>query len=205
MASQRSSQHSKLGHDFFCGDTVSLARSLLGKSLVTVRRGVRTSGVIVEVEAYLGSNDPACHAARGMTPRNEVMFRSAGHCYVYLIYGMYHCVNVVSEDVGVGSAVLIRAVEPREGLACMARRRGLKPQATRDLARGPGRLCQAFGIRTAMSGDHFVSSPSIWLERGAKVPDAMIGVTGRIGIAAGAELPLRFFLRGCPFVSGKSA
>lgn len=110
-------QASQLKGAFFLRDTVSLARDMLGSRLVTAVSGKRVSGRIVEVEAYLGSGDPACHASRGMALRNAVMFRSPGHCYVYLIYGMYHCVNVVSECEGIGAAVLVRAVEPEEGLA----------------------------------------------------------------------------------------
>ncbi len=192
----------RLGGRFFAPDTVSLAKSLLGKRLVSFADRKLTSGRIVEVEAYLGSNDPACHASRGVTARNEVMFRSAGHCYVYLIYGMYHCVNVVSEGAGVGSAVLIRAVEPVEGLDVMKGRRGRGGQFERDLARGPGRLCQAFGIERGISGQHFVSSPVIWLEDAPQVSEGEISASGRIGISVGADLQLRFFLEGSRFVSG---
>ncbi len=194
---------SRLGDEFFLSDTVSLARDLLGSLLVTAVSGKRVSGRIVEVEAYLGSGDPACHACRGITKRNEVMFRSPGHCYVYLIYGMYHCVNVVSDPEGVGAAVLIRAVEPREGLEVMARRRGISQARLRDLARGPGRLCEAFGIKRQISGERFATSRKIWLERGTGVPENKICVTGRIGIRLGAELPLRFFEAGSRFVSGR--
>ncbi len=171
---------------------------------MTVSRGVRTSGVIVEVEAYLGVNDPACHAARGLTKRNAVMFRAPGHCYVYLIYGMYHCVNVVSDPEGIGSAVLIRAVEPLEGLEVMQRRRGrsIKPI---DLARGPGRLCEALAISTGMSGEHFAHSSRIWIEPYTTFAPSQVGVSGRIGISAGQEMPLRFFVNDCAWVSGKNA
>jgi DNA-3-methyladenine glycosylase len=174
---------------------------MLGKHLVTLRRGKRVAGRIVEVEAYLGKDDPACHASRGMTPRNEVMFRSPGHCYVYLIYGMYHCVNVVSDPEGTGAAVLIRAVEPAEGLDVMARRRGISEERIRDLARGPGRLCEAFDITKPLSGGHFARSETIWLEDGPTVPDNRVGMSGRIGIRHGAELPLRFFDVDSRFVS----
>lgn len=190
-----------LTEDFYAREeTEVLARKLLGGKLVTVSRGARTSGVIVEVEAYLGVDDPACHAARGLTKRNEVMFRSPGHCYVYLIYGMYHCVNVVSDPEGVGSAVLIRAVEPLEGVEVMSRRRGaaVKPL---DLARGPGRLCEALGITTALSGEHFANSSRIWIEPHVTFKPSQIEVSGRIGISAGQELPLRFYLKDSPWVS----
>lgn len=192
----------RLGSSFYALGTEVLARKLIGARLVTVNRGVRTSGMIVEVEAYLGANDPACHAARGMTPRNEVMFRGPGHCYVYLIYGMYHCVNVVSDPEGVGSAVLIRAVEPLEGSEVMRRRRGGERVRALDLARGPGRLCEAFGITKSFSGEHLTESARIWLEQYRSFRNTEIAATGRIGISRGQELPLRFFVRGSPWVSG---
>jgi DNA-3-methyladenine glycosylase len=195
----------RLTLDFYEGEgTEALARSLLGTRLVTVSRGVRTSGVIVEVEAYLGANDPACHAARGLTKRNAAMFRAPGHCYVYLIYGMYHCVNVVSDPEGVGSAVLIRAVEPLEGLEVMQRRRGSSVKPI-DLARGPGRLCEALAISTEMSGEHLVESSRIWIEPHTTFEPSKIGVSGRIGISAGQDKPLRFFVKDCAWVSGKNA
>lgn len=189
--------------DFFTRyDTVKLARALLGQKLVTSSRGALTSGMIVEVEGYLGHNDPACHAARGMTKRNEVMFTSAGHCYVYLIYGIYHCVNVVSETEGVDSGVLIRAIEPLNGLETMKRRRA--PAITRDLTRGPGRLCQAMGISKSFLGEHLSVSDRIWLEPYRDIPSDHIATSGRLGISKGGELPLRFFIRGNPYVSGRT-
>ncbi len=182
-----------------------MARALLGKKLVTAVRGRETSGVIVEVEAYLGSNDPGCHTFRGETPRNAMMFKAPGHCYVYLIYGMYHCVNVVSDPVGVGSAVLIRAIEPLEGVDVMRRRRGLgRIVKERDLARGPGRLCQALGITRAFLGEHFEHSKRIWIEPYRDVSSRDIQVSGRIGLTQGCDLPLRFFIRGSRWVSGPS-
>jgi len=189
-------------HEYYAsGDTIYLARSLLGSHLVTEVRGVRTSGIIVEVEAYLGKDDPACHAARGKTKRNEVMFRSARHCYVYLIYGMHHCVNVVSDAEGIGSAVLIRAVEPREGLEAMQRRRG--GARIQDVARGPGRLCKAFGISASFSGEHFAESPRMWIEPGRSYGRSEIETSGRVGISVGTELPLRFCMRGSSWISGR--
>ena len=192
----------RLSHDFFRKvETESLARKLLGARLVTVVRGVRTSGEIVEVEAYLGRNDPACHAARGKTGRNAMMFEGAGHCYVYLIYGIYHCVNVVSDPERVGSGVLIRAVAPMEGVESMRRRRGRADMS--DVARGPGRLCQSFGITASFCGEHFATSQRICLEPFAAYSPEQIGTSGRIGISAGRELPLRFFVKNNPWVSGK--
>lgn len=199
-------QRSRLPRAFYVKhDTISLAQALLGQRLVTFTRGKETSGMIVEVEAYLGKDDPACHAARGMTERNRVMFCSPGHCYVYLIYGMYHCVNVVSDPAGVGSAVLIRSVEPLTGLEVMRRRREMESKAKdRDLARGPGRLCEALGIVRSWSGDHLANSARIWIEPYECFPRSAVGVSGRIGISAGGDMPLRFFLRDNRFVSGPS-
>ena len=192
----------RLTQSFFERDTVALSRALLGKKLVTRSRGLVTAGIIVEVEAYLGHSDPACHAARGMTARNGVMFKDAGHCYVYLIYGMYYCVNVVSDREGVGSAVLVRAVEPLEGVSIMERRRGSKVRTPYDLARGPGRLCEALGIATSFSGHHLTASDRIWIEPHSEIAQRSVGVSGRIGISKGAELPLRFFVKNSPWVSG---
>jgi DNA-3-methyladenine glycosylase len=192
----------RLSQDFFRDvATEKLARKLLGCQLVSKVRGARVSGVIVEVEAYLGADDPACHAARGMTQRNAVMFKEAGHCYVYLIYGMYHCVNVVSDPGGVGSGVLIRAVAPSEGIEVMKRRRGGADYY--DLTRGPGRVCQAFAISSSLCGEHFATSDRIWIEPYTEYPDSEVGVSGRIGISTGVDLPLRFFIEGHPCVGGK--
>jgi DNA-3-methyladenine glycosylase len=186
---------------FFEQETRDLARALLGKKLVTSSRGVETSGMIVEVEAYLGSGDPACHAARGMTKRNEVMFRSPGHCYVYLIYGMHYCVNLVSNPEGVGSAVLIRALEPLKGLEAMRRRRKQQELKPKALARGPGRLCESFGINAKFSGEHFESSQKIWLEHLQEPSPRSIARSGRIGISKGTDLQLRFYLQDNEWVS----
>lgn len=192
----------RLRRDFFSQHTtVDLARALIGKKLVTSDRGARTSGIIVEVEGYLGKDDPACHAARGMTPRNQVMFTSAGHCYVYVIYGIHHCVNIVSELAGSGSGVLIRAIEPLEGLDTMERRRSSRIK--RDLARGPGRLCEAMGIHKSHLAQHLSTSSRIWLEPYREVLADEIATSGRIGVSSGVDLPLRFYLRGSPYVSGR--
>ncbi len=190
----------RFAHDFFQREgTEALSRTLLGTRLVTVVRGVRTSGEIVEVEAYLGSNDPACHAARGITKRNSAMFSTPGHCYVYLIYGLYYCVNVVTDPEGVGSAILIRAVVPTEGLHAMKRRRGSSDP--HQLARGPGRLCQSFGISSGFSGEHFATSSRIWIEPYRQYSPDLVGVSPRIGISVGQDLPLRFFVKGSPWLS----
>ena len=184
---------------FYTLPTIELAKALLGQKLCTRVNGVLTSGMIVEVEAYLGADDPACHASRGKTARNEVMFRSPGHCYVYLIYGMHYCINVVSDEVGVGSAVLIRAVEPLEGIEYMRRRRGTRTDQL--LTSGPGRLCAALGITKTFSGDHYAKSKRVWLEPYRTVKADQIGVSTRIGISKAREHEWRFYFRDSAFVS----
>ncbi len=185
--------------EFYQLPTLELASTLLGKKLCTLTRGVLTSGTIVEVEAYHGIGDAACHAARGKTPRTSVMFKSPGHCYVYFIYGMYYCVNVVSEEEGIGSAVLIRAIEPIDGIETMMRRR--KKEKLHDLASGPGKLCQALGITPTMSGEHLSKSKRIWIEPHLdfKAPDILR--SPRIGISEARDFEWRFFLKENPFVS----
>jgi DNA-3-methyladenine glycosylase len=158
------------------------------------------SGVIVEAEAYGGSEDPASHAAtrEGMTARNASMFGPSGRAYVYRIYGMHWCVNVVTGSVGDPQAVLIRGLEPLEGLESMAVRRAGRPL----LAAGPGRLCQALGITGDLDG-HDLRQPPLELERGWAVEDCLVGVTGRVGVTAAAKRPYRFYVRGSSGVSRK--
>jgi DNA-3-methyladenine glycosylase len=175
-----------------------VARALLGARLVSTIGGVRTSGVIVETEAYLGPDDPASHAATriGRTARNAAMFGPPRHAYVYRIYGMHWCMNVVTGAEGDPQAVLVRALDPLEGVEEMARRRG----GAAGLASGPGRLCQALGVTNAMYG-HDLSRPPLELRPGWTVADADVGVSGRIGVRAAHDWPLRFFVRGCAAVS----
>lgn len=174
-----------------------VARSLLGARLVSDIGGVRTSGVIVETEAYLGVDDPASHAAtRGVTDRNRVMFGPSGYAYVYRSYGVHWCMNVVCRPEGHAAAVLLRGLDPLEGREVMARRRG-RPA---PLASGPGRLCQALGITGDYYGHDLAEAP-LRLEAGWSVPDAAVGVSGRIGVSRAADRPLRFFVRGSAGVS----
>ncbi len=160
--------------------------------------GERVSGVVVEVEAYGGPEDPASHAATraGMTERNAAMFGAPGRAYVYRIYGMHWCVNVVTGSVGDPQAVLIRGLEPLEGLESMAKRRAGRPL----LASGPGRLCQALGITGALDG-HDLRQPPLELEPGWVVEDIQVEVTGRVGVTAAANRPYRFYVRGSSGVS----
>ena len=182
-------------------DTTQLARFLIGKMLGrTLTEGV-AGGRIVETEAY-DIGDPAGHAYRGKTPRNQVLFLERGHAYVYLAYGLSFMLNVSSETAGVGAGVLIRAIEPTDGISIMQRNRGI--ERVRDLARGPGRLCVALEIDRRLDGIDLCQSGPLWLGSDDQAPDE-IGQSKRIGITRAADSPLRFYLRGNGFVSGPRA
>ena len=165
-----------------------------------VRAGL-LSGRIVETEAY-PVGDAASHAYRGETPRNRVMFGSRGHAYVYLAYGVSWMLNVSSEAVGVGAGILIRALEPLEGIAIMQRNRGV--ETIRDLARGPGRLATAFDIDKRLDGVDLCREGALWLARGPRSASE-IGTSTRIGLTKEAARLRRFYVRGSPFVSGPKA
>ncbi len=178
--------------------TAALARALIGCVLVRESPSGRAAGRIVETEAYL-PGDRASHAFAGKTPRNASMFFPPFHAYIYQIYGVYFCFNVSSEREGQGAGVLIRALEPLEGLALMRRRRGVEPE--RDLCRGPGRLCQALGIDRSLDGSNLLDASQLWLAR-AERTRGHIGRSTRIGIRHEAQRLHRFYERGSPFVSG---
>ena len=180
-------------------DTAELARALIGCVLVRDCLDGRTSGRIVETEAYV-LDDPASHAYRGPSPRNASMFLGPYRAYVYKIYGTSFCVNVTSEKKDEGAAVLIRALEPLEGLGLMEKRRGTT--RVRDLARGPGRLCQALGIALEEDGMDLLARSPLWLAAPAAAHPPRIGTSVRIGITKAAERRLRFYEKGNPFVSG---
>jgi DNA-3-methyladenine glycosylase len=182
--------------------TVELARFLLGRMVARALPDGVVSGRIVETEAYL-TGDAASHAFRGMTARNRSMFRARGHAYVYLAYGASFMLNVSSEGEGVGEAVLIRALEPVGGVVLMQRHRGTAK--LRDLTRGPGRLAQALRIDRALDGLDLCAAGPLWLGDDGGAGAGEIGISTRIGITRDAERPLRFFLRGNPFVSGPAA
>lgn len=181
----------KLGRDFFARSVHAVAPDLIGATLLV--NGV--GGPIVEVEAY-HHTDPAAHSFRGPTERNAVMFGPPGFAYVYRSYGIHWCLNFVCEAEGSASAVLIRAIEPREGVARMRRRRGVAD--VRLLCSGPGRLCQALGVTKAHNGLPLDRSPFTILARGG-LPAISVGV--RIGISKAAELPWRYGLAGSKFLS----
>lgn len=182
-----------LSRAFYARDTVTVARELLGKVL---QHG-GTAGRIVETEAYLGNDDLAAHSARGLTERTKVIFGPPGHAYVYLIYGMYECLNIVADREGVPGCVLIRAVEPVEGIEEMRLRR-LAARKDRDLASGPGKLTVALGITRAHNGCDVTRGP-ITVHEGQG--EFEIVTTARIGITKCADWPLRFVIAGNGFVS----
>ncbi len=178
--------------------TEDLARVLVGMVLVRDSVDGRSAGRIVETEAYV-IGDPASHAYIGPRQRNASMFLEPFHSYVYLIYGTNFCFNVTSEARGEGAAVLVRALEPLEGVELMERRR--RTESLRDLCRGPGRLTQALDIDRSLDGRKLLTDPDLWLARAPRACGA-IGVSRRIGITRAAHRRLRFYERGNPFVSG---
>jgi DNA-3-methyladenine glycosylase len=188
----------KIPRSFYDRPTLTVAGELLGKHLVFVRRGVRLSGRIVEVEAYIGEDDPACHAAPGPTRRNAVMYGPPGFSYVYLIYGMYHCINVVTEKKGFPAAILIRAAEPVEGGDRMAV--ASPKSADLFLLSGPGRLCRSFGLTTSHSGLDLLSD-RLFFEDWGENPGRII-CTPRIGIRKAIDHPWRFVDTASPAASG---
>jgi DNA-3-methyladenine glycosylase len=184
-------------------DTTELARFLIGKLVVRELPEGAASGRIVETEAYV-IGDAAGHAYRGMTPRNRSLFLERGHAYVYLAYGVSFMLNVSSEAPGTGAGVLIRALEPVEGVSIMRQNRGV--ERLRDLTRGPGRLAQALRIDRSLDGLDLCEEGPLWLGRDdrelGEVEQKEIGESVRIGITREAERVLRFYLRSSPFVSG---
>ena len=180
-------------------DTLELARFLVGKMLVHDLRGERTSGRIVETEAY-PVGDAAGHAFGGKTKRNASLYLARGHAYVYFVYGMYYCMNVSSERAGVGAGVLIRALEPVDGIDRMKERRG--SSSRRDLARGPGRLTLAMAIDLRDDGLDLCTDPELWLGVSDAGYHGAVAATTRIGLSREQHQPWRFYERGSTFVSG---
>jgi len=192
--------------EFYDRDPGSVGRELLGKVLVRQAAHHLLTARIVEVEAYLGADDPAAHAAAGRTPRNQVLFGPPGRAYVYFIYGNHFCLNVSCLADGVAGGILFRALEPLEGIAAMARARKVTLRGDRDLrllTSGPGRLAEAFGItRTRDNGKDFTRTDSDLRIEDDGFSVGKVMVTPRIGIVKAAELPLRYLIAGNPFVSG---
>jgi DNA-3-methyladenine glycosylase len=198
-AARRSRGGKPLPRSFYDRETEQVARDLLGAVLRVETSEGRASGRIVETEAYLGEHDAACHAAAGRTQRTHWLYGPPGTAYVYFIYGMYWCFNAVTRAVNLPSAVLVRAIEPLEGAALMRERRG-RPRREHDLTNGPGQLCLALGITGEMHGFRLYGSP-LEIIRGDTVPDADVEVTPRLGITKAAAWPLRWLVRGNPYVS----
>jgi len=190
---------------FFARDPRRVARQLLGKILIRDLPALKLTARIVEVEAYLGTEDPAAHSAAGRTVRNAVLFGPPGHAYIYFIYGNHFCLNVSCEPEGKAGGVLFRALEPLSGIEEMARSRSIElrgPQDWPKLTAGPGRLCEAFGITRAHDNDRDLTSreAGLWIGDDAFRP-RHVAVTPRIGITKAADLPLRYFIAGNRFVS----
>ena len=212
----RTNQNSTLlPRDFYLADAVTVARLLLGKRLVHYSNEGTTAGMIVETEAYAGHNDAACHSYQRKAPagdlRTNVMFSEGGHAYVYLIYGMYNCFNVVTNDTDNPEAVLIRAIEPVEGLPLMAKRRGMEITAgshgnVKKLCSGPGKLCIAMGITREHYGQNLCrkTRKGIIITEGIPVAEQDIAVTPRINVNYAGEAslwPYRFVIRDSAFLS----
>jgi DNA-3-methyladenine glycosylase len=200
LPARRSRRAPVLPRDFFDRETELVARELLGAVLECATPQGVASGRIVETEAYLGEHDLACHAAVGRTARTDPLYGAPGIAYVYFIYGMYWCFNAVTRAIGLPSAVLVRALEPIEGIPLMQARRGGRIRRHEDLTNGPGKLCQALGI----DGQHNRKSlqrPPLVIREGEHVPDEAVIVTPRIGISRSAEWPLRWYVRESRFVS----
>ena len=193
-----------LPRSFFSRDTCTVAQALLGCRLVRILDGVRLSGIIVETEAYVGEEDLACHARAGRTPRTNVMYGAAGFSYVYFTYGMHWLLNIITEGEGFPAAVLIRALEPKEGVEVMRDKRGIN--ALNLLCAGPARLTQAMGIGRAENALDLCSKASnIWIEGGTSNHKVRILRGPRVGLSQTPEpwrsKPWRYLVKGSPFVS----
>jgi len=189
----------RLDRNFFARDTARVARNLLGAKLVRAIGDDVLEGKIVETEAYYGEADPPSHASSGRTGRSKIMWESPGFAYVYVVYGIHLMFNVVTESRGSPGAVLIRAVEPLEGLELMEEKRsGVGRESLTD---GPGKLTEAFGIGKDQNGEDLVTSDLLWVAGDGTRAGDEIKSSGRIGISRGKEEQLRFFLAGNRFVS----
>jgi DNA-3-methyladenine glycosylase len=193
----------QLPTEFYARSTLDVARDLLNKRLVRRLEGKRLSGRIVEVEAYIGTEDGASHARFGKTERNAAMFGPPGHAYVYLIYGVHHCLNVVTEEVGRAAAILIRALQPEEGLEIQQKNRGDRPIAV--LTNGPGKLCQALAIdlrfdQTDLTGP----DTDLWLEDAPRLPVDAVATSPRVNVTGdeyARTVPWRWYVKDNRWVS----
>jgi DNA-3-methyladenine glycosylase len=211
LLSTRGDIMEKLPREFYERNTLDVAKDLLGKHLVRVADGVKRVGKIVEVEAYMGPEDKGAHSHNGRrTERNEVMYGPAGHAYVYIIYGMYSCMNVITEGVGIPRGVLIRALEPIDGLSEMAQSRfgksysELKKSQIINLTSGPGKLCIAMGITKATHNGVDLCGDNLYITKSITTDPYQIVSSKRINIDYAEEYidkPWRFYIKGNPFVS----
>ena len=191
----------KLPRSFYSRATLDVASALLGKVLVRRLGRRHLAGRIVETEAYVGPHDLACHASKGRTPRTSVMFGPPGYAYVYMIYGFYFCLNVVTEPLGYPAAVLIRAVEPLENVDLMRQLRN-NPERETNIASGPGKLCMAMSIDKRLNGADLLGA-AIWIED-RKLDPGPIGASPRVGVDYAGEFkekPWRLYVEGNPHVS----
>ena len=195
----RAGRGKKIPRSFYLRETPAVARELLGKYLIRRHRRTLLIAKIVETEAYC-ADDPASHSFRGRTRRNEVMFGEGGHLYVYFTYGMHFCANIVTREEGNGEAVLIRAVEPLEGIGVMKQNRPAGGDTLYNLTNGPAKFCQAFGISGKQNGTDLLGD-DIYLTEGEDLRRSEILSSGRVGIRSGVEQQWRFFIGDNPFVS----
>jgi DNA-3-methyladenine glycosylase len=187
----------KLERDFYMRPTLRVARDLIGKYMVYRSTQGILSARLVEVEAYIGEDDPACHASVGRTDRNFVMYESGGFCYIYFIYGMYNCLNVVTEKKGFPAAVLIRGAEPVEGVDIMRKRYGGDDKNL--LTNGPGKICKAFGLTRSENGLD-LTGDRLYIEDRGYEPRKIMS-SSRIGIRKGTDKKWRFFEANSPYLS----
>jgi DNA-3-methyladenine glycosylase len=197
-----------LKQDFYAGTTPEIAQRLLGKYLCRKTETGLYAGKIVETEAYVGEKDLACHSARGKTARTEAMFGPAGHAYIYLIYGMYYCLNIVTQKAGVPEAVLIRSLEPLiiEGKKIEPQQEYYQKKKIEKILNGPGKLCREFQIGKELNGMNLCKKNGIWIENGEDIPKKMIISAKRIGVDYAQQWKdkkLRFYIRDSEFVSKK--
>lgn len=184
---------------FYDRDTEIVAREMLGAILECATDEGTASGIIVETEAYIGEEDPACHAAAGRTRRTAPLYGAPGTSYVYFIYGVHWCFNAVTRAEGLPSAVLVRALQPLSGIELMRKRRGPRISDL-HLTNGPGKLCAALGIDGGLNGRALQKGPLV-VRAGPSVDAAEIATTTRIGITKAADWPLRYYLKANPYVS----
>lgn len=192
-------KHKPLPGIFYQDDTLNIAKNLLGKIIVKREGKKILTGKIVETEAYIGEHDPACHAYRKFTGRSSVLYEIGGTVYVYFVYGNYYCFNIVTEDEGKGNAVLIRAVEPLDGIDIMKIRRP-KAKSIYELTNGPSKFCLAFDIDGKFNKND-ITGNKIFVSLPSKKEKFQISVSKRIGLKVGVDFPYRFFIKDNPFVT----